>query len=78
MTLEGFAGAFRRDLSNSGGGAQPDGAIRTKSMLMVSSYGKDYVEACRANVAAQLASYRKVLAAKPWQSRYSSASSSTT
>jgi hypothetical protein len=34
-------------------------------MLMVSSYAKDYVDACRAKVAAQLASYRKVLAAKP-------------
>jgi hypothetical protein len=34
-------------------------------MLMVSSYAKDYVDACRAQVAAQLASYRKVLAAKP-------------
>lgn len=34
-------------------------------MLMVSSYAKDYVDTCRANVAAQLASYRKVLAAKP-------------
>ncbi len=34
-------------------------------MLMVSSYTKDYVDACRAKVAAQLASYRKVLAAKP-------------
>jgi hypothetical protein len=34
-------------------------------MLMVGSYAKDYVHACRAQVAAQLASYRKVLAAKP-------------
>jgi hypothetical protein len=34
-------------------------------MLMVSSYAKDYVDTCRANVAAQLASYRKVLTAKP-------------
>jgi hypothetical protein len=34
-------------------------------MLMVSSYAKDHVDACRANVAAQLASYRSVLAAKP-------------
>jgi hypothetical protein len=34
-------------------------------MLSVSSYTKDYVDACRAKVAAQLASYRKVLAAKP-------------
>jgi hypothetical protein len=34
-------------------------------MLMVSSYPKDYVEACRAQVAAQLASYRKVLGATP-------------
>jgi hypothetical protein len=32
---------------------------------MVGSYAKDYVDACRANVAAQLGSYRKVLAAKP-------------
>ena len=36
-------------------------------MLMVSSYTKDYVDACRAKVAAQLASYRKMLAAKPSQ-----------
>ena len=36
-------------------------------MLMVSSYAKDYVDACRAKVAAQLASYRQVLAAKPSQ-----------
>jgi hypothetical protein len=34
-------------------------------MLMVSSYPKGYVEACRAQVAAQLASYRKVLGAMP-------------
>jgi hypothetical protein len=34
-------------------------------MLGVSSYGKDYVGACRTQVAAQLASYRKLLAAKP-------------
>jgi hypothetical protein len=34
-------------------------------MLMVSSYAKDYVDACRAQVAAQLASYRKVVAAQP-------------
>lgn len=34
-------------------------------MLMVSSYAKYYVEACRANVAGQLASYRTLLAAKP-------------
>jgi hypothetical protein len=34
-------------------------------MLMVSSYAKDYVDACRAKVTAQLASYRKVLAGKP-------------
>jgi hypothetical protein len=34
-------------------------------MLSVSSYSKDYVDACRARVAAQLASYRKVLASKP-------------
>ena len=34
-------------------------------MLMVSSYGKHYVDACRSRLAAQLASYRKVLAAKP-------------
>ena len=34
-------------------------------MLSVSSYAKDYVDACRAKVAAQLASYRNVLAAKP-------------
>lgn len=34
-------------------------------MLSVSRYTKDYVDACRAKVAAQLASYRKVLAAKP-------------
>ena len=34
-------------------------------MLSVSSYTRDYVDACRAKVAAQLASYRKVLAAKP-------------
>jgi hypothetical protein len=32
-------------------------------MLMVGSYSKDYVEACLAKVVAQLASYRKVLAA---------------
>jgi hypothetical protein len=37
-------------------------------MLMVSSYPKDYVEACRARVAAQLASYRKVLDAKALES----------
>ena len=47
-------------------------------MLSVSSYTKDYVDACRAKVAAQLASYRKVLAAKPSGSMRSSASSSTT
>jgi len=34
-------------------------------VLSVSSYAKDYVDACRAKVAAQLASYRNVLAAKP-------------
>ena len=34
-------------------------------MLMVSNYAKDYVDACRAKVAAQLASYRNVQAAKP-------------
>jgi len=34
-------------------------------MLMVGSYTKDHVDACRAKVAAQLASYREVLAAKP-------------
>ncbi|HEY7609455.1 MAG TPA: hypothetical protein VIF14_09505 [Alphaproteobacteria bacterium] len=34
-------------------------------MLDVSRYAKDDVVACRANVAAQLASYRKLLAAKP-------------
>jgi hypothetical protein len=34
-------------------------------MLMVSSYAKDYVEACRAQVAAQLVSYRRVLGATP-------------
>ena len=34
-------------------------------MLMVGSYAKEYVDACRAKVAAQFASYRKVLAAKP-------------
>jgi hypothetical protein len=34
-------------------------------MLSVSRYAKDYVDACRAKLAAQLASYRKVLAAKP-------------
>ncbi|MGH6905088.1 MAG: hypothetical protein ACREIR_20390 [Geminicoccaceae bacterium] len=34
-------------------------------MLMVSSYAKDYVDACRAQVAAQLASYRQMLAVKP-------------
>ena len=34
-------------------------------MLGVSSYAKDYVGVCRTQVAAQLASYRKVLAAKP-------------
>ena len=34
-------------------------------MLMVGSFTKDYVDACRAKVAAQLASYRTVLAAKP-------------
>ena len=34
-------------------------------MLMVSSYANDYVDACRAKMAAQLASYRKVLDAKP-------------
>jgi hypothetical protein len=37
-------------------------------MLMVSSYAKDYVDACRAKVAAQLASYRKALAAKRLES----------
>jgi hypothetical protein len=36
-----------------------------KPMLTVSSYAQDYVDACRAKVAAQLASHRKVLAAKP-------------
>jgi len=34
-------------------------------MLSVSSYPKNYVDACRVKVAAQLASYRKLLAAKP-------------
>jgi hypothetical protein len=34
-------------------------------MLMVASYSKDYVGACRAKVAAQLASYREIAAAKP-------------
>ncbi|MCI0465439.1 MAG: hypothetical protein L0Y57_00270 [Beijerinckiaceae bacterium] len=34
-------------------------------MLCVSSYTKDYVDACRAKVGEQLASYRKVVAAKP-------------
>jgi hypothetical protein len=34
-------------------------------MLSVSSYTKDYVDACRTKVAAQLASHRKVSAAKP-------------
>ena len=34
-------------------------------MLMVASYAKEYVDACLAKVAAQLASYRKVLAAQP-------------
>jgi hypothetical protein len=34
-------------------------------MLMVSSCAKDYVDGCRAKVAVQLASYRKVLGAKP-------------
>jgi hypothetical protein len=34
-------------------------------MLMASSYAKDHVGARRAKVAAQLASYRHVLAAKP-------------
>lgn len=31
-------------------------------MLSVSSYPKDYVDACRAKATAQLASYRKVRA----------------
>ena len=35
-------------------------------MLMVASYAKDYVDACHAKVAAQLASYRKVLVAPNW------------
>jgi hypothetical protein len=34
-------------------------------MLMASSYARDHVGACRAKVAARLASYRHVLAAKP-------------
>src|SRR5919106_5031343 len=34
-------------------------------MLIVGSYTKDYVDACRAKVAAQLAGYRNVQAAKP-------------
>ena len=34
-------------------------------MLMVSSYAKDYVDACRAKLGAQLASDRNVLAAEP-------------
>jgi hypothetical protein len=34
-------------------------------MLMVSSYGRDHVGACRAKVAAQLAGYRTLPAAKP-------------
>jgi hypothetical protein len=34
-------------------------------MLMVSSYARNYVDACRAQVVAQLASRQKVLAAKP-------------
>jgi hypothetical protein len=34
-------------------------------MLSVSFYPKDYVASCGANVAAQLASYGKILAAKP-------------
>jgi hypothetical protein len=34
-------------------------------MLMISSYRRDCVDACRAKVEAQLASYRNVLAAKP-------------
>ena len=34
-------------------------------MLGVSKYSKDYVNACRARVAAQLASYRKLPIAKP-------------
>jgi hypothetical protein len=38
-----------------------------KPMLTVSSYAQDYVDACRAKVAAQLASHWKVLAAKPSQ-----------
>jgi hypothetical protein len=33
-------------------------------MLVVSSYAEDYVDACRAQVAAQLASYRNLLATK--------------
>ena len=47
-------------------------------MLMVGSYAKDYVDACRAQVAAQLAGYRQVLAAQPSEIEASSASSSTT
>jgi hypothetical protein len=34
-------------------------------MLGVSSYSKDYVNACRAQVTAQLASHRKASAVKP-------------
>jgi hypothetical protein len=34
-------------------------------MLMIASYSKDYVGACRAKVAAQLAGYREMPAAKP-------------
>jgi len=34
-------------------------------MLSVSSYAKDYVDGSRAKLASQLASYRKVAAAKP-------------
>jgi hypothetical protein len=34
-------------------------------MLSVSSYTEDYVDACRAKVAAQLTSYRKVSTARP-------------
>ena len=33
-------------------------------MLMVGSFAKGYVDACRTNIVAQLAGYRKVLAAK--------------
>ncbi len=47
-------------------------------MLSVSGYAKDYLDASRAKVAAQLASYRKILAAQPQRSTRSSASSSTT